>query len=607
MTPLIFTRISEGFQAAADGMDATVEGLVKDARPAVASGVCRAGDLVAQGARSQPLLAATLPFALRDLVKRTPGFAPGDVFIGNDPYAGGSSLADLRMFAPLFVGDEALFFAGSAVRYPDMGGRAAGGFSPGATDVRQEGVRVPWTRLRDRSGEMDEALVELLAANARFPGRLRALLRAQVAGLDAGLERLRGLIERYGAEVVREAEVEMGRRAGAAMGAGIADLPDGWYAFEDVLDGDGVRDRGVRLIVGAEVAGDRLRLSFEGSDGPCVGPLNCGGGLTEAACRVALRHLFPEVAGHTAAFEGVEVVLPEASFVNALAPQPVSGATEVAGRVAEAVIAALAQADPARAGAGSFASACHVSLHGRAEGFGDYLMALSLGGGLGACIRGDGLTNGSGASTGGEMPSLEGLEERYPIRVLEYAVRPGSGGAGRYRGGMGAVFAFEVLRGEAVLTLFGDRGRRGAQGLRRGARGARARVEIVKSSGFKIQDSRFKIETLNLESSILNLESHDDFTSLKSEGVMLGAGDRVRVETPGGGGYGHPYERAIRLVTRDVAEGALTRREAAVQHGVIFFEGSLDYDSPKTFQLRSYPLSVADIEGILDELEEGRV
>ncbi|OGG57209.1 MAG: hypothetical protein A3F84_17330, partial [Candidatus Handelsmanbacteria bacterium RIFCSPLOWO2_12_FULL_64_10] len=408
MTPLIFTRIAEGFQAAADGMDATVEGLVKDARPAVASGVCRAGDLVAQGARSQPLLAATLPFALRGLRDLRPDFAPGDLFVGNDPYAGGSSLADLRMFAPLFAGDEVLFFAGNAVRYADLGGRAVGGFSPGATDVRQEGVRVPWMRLGDRAGGME--LADLLAANARFSDGLRTLLWAQVAGLDAGLGRLRGIVERYGAEVVREAEAEMGRRARAQMAKGIADLPDGRYAFEDVLDGDGVRDRGVRLVVGAEVAGDRLRLSFEGSDWPCVGPLNGAGGLTEAACRVALRHLFPEVPAHTAAFEAVEVVLPEASFVNARAPQPVSGATEVAGRVAEAVIAALAQADPARAGAGSFASACHVSLHGRAEGFGDYLMTLSLGGGLGACIRGDGLTNGCGVSTVGEMPSLEGLE-----------------------------------------------------------------------------------------------------------------------------------------------------------------------------------------------------
>lgn len=208
----------------------------------------------------------------------------------------------------------------------------------------------------------------------------------------------------------------------------------------------------------------------------------------------------------------------------------------------------------------------------------------------------------------GGMPEVEWLEERFPVRVLEYAVRPGSGGAGRYRGGMGVTFAFEVLRGEAVLTVFGDRCRRGAQGLRRGARGACARMVITRRDASAIAQARESGKVGDCENRIsLNSPippfspSAEGGSGMKAEGVILRAGDRVRIDTPGGGGYGHPYERAIRLVTRDVEDGLLTRREAAVQHGVILYQDSLDYDSPKTFQLRNYPLAVADIEGMLED------
>ena len=584
MTPLILNRITERLSAAADGMDASYEGLNRAGLPAVGSGICGPAGLIVHGSLSHPLLAATIPYGLQGMRDKIHGFSPGDVFLGNDPFSGGSSLADLRMFAPFFAKRELLFFVGNVVRYPDLGGRAPGGFSPGATEVHQEGIVIPWRRFRDKEGkEPDPNLVDFLASNARFDERFRGMLQSQVDCLDAGLERLRDLVDRYGVDAVREAEIDMARRAEGALTEEIRDFPDGCYGFEDVLDGDGVVDRGMKIVTTVRVAGQVLQMDFRGSDGPSTGPLNCPSGLTAGACRVALRNLFPGVPAHTAAFHGISISLPESSFLNARSPQPVSGSIEVAGRVAAAVTAALAGGDPARAGAMDFVSACHLSLHGKADGFGDYLMTLSMGGGLGASARGDGLTNGSGFSTFGEMPALEDLEERYPIRVLKYAVRPGSGGAGRYRGGMGVSFSFELLSGEAVLTLFGDRYRRGAEGLMGGTRGAKTGIRIIR--GYETRDPR-------TEQIIL---------PTKAEGIVLKAGDRVLVDTPGGGGYGHPYKRAIRLVSKDLSEGLSTRKQSAMQHGVIFEKDSLDYDSPRTFQLRSTAIALAEIENLMDE------
>ena len=577
----VWTRV----QAAADEMEATL------AREAFSGALAEEGDFAAivcgsdgetwtQSSCSNPFQAALLSLWVSTWRDWEETSEAGTVWVSNDPYLGGSSLCDLRLATAIFSRGVRVGVLACAGHVGDVGGRTAGGVSPGATDVQQEGVRICPTILA-RDWTMDTGILDILSGNSRFPDELKGDLQALVDGLRAGARRATSLYERYDRSLVSACETEVRDHTREATRNALAEIETGVYTCQDRLDGDGVVTGPMHLRTQVNVTRENIEIDLSGTSESATGPMNAPADAIRAASLVAFRHIFPELPTHGAVSGYLDVSISEDSFLNARFPQPVSGSSaEVVPRVVAACVEAFSQGVHGRA-MGSGGGATHLILEGRRNGV-TYRMCLTLGSGGGASGKGDGLNNGDGSTRFIRFQDLEGIERRFPLRVIKYGLRPGSGGSGRYAGGCGCDIVFELLKGPAFLTVFGDRHSRGPGGTHRGTRGHTAEIEIFRDGHWQQLPHRTKVESLEL----------------------LG-GDQVGVATAGGGGYGHPFERAIRLVSRDVRSGHLSCRDAAMRHGVLFeTEDARDYDSAKTFKLRSYRLTAADVEGILDEIEK---
>jgi len=345
---------------------------------------------------------------------------------------------------------------------------------------------------------------------------------------------------------VTEAIAELRRRAAAQMRAHIAAIPDGIYRSKAFVDSDGVVDEPLTIALAIEKEGDTLTLDFSGSSPPCAGPMNSVLATTLSSVYLAVRHVFPDVPISAGAFKPLVVRRPEGTFLDAAYPRPVSGcAAEVSQRIAEAVFAALVQALPDRVTAapagtsGNFALGGHDPARGRG-----YVMYQISGGGYGGHAGGDGLTNGCSTIGISKSPPVEIMEQAFPVLYRQYALREGSGGAGRHRGGFGLAYEVELLRGEARASFVMDHGRTGPQGVLGGKDGAVNEVTVFRDG-------------------VAHVPPHLS----KEQDIPLKAGDRVRVATPGGGGYGDPRERDRRLVEQDIALGYYTREQAQALFG----------------------------------------
>ena len=331
------------------------------------------------------------------------------------------------------------------------------------------------------------------------------------------------------------------------MRAHIRQIPDGIYRSKAFVDSDGVVDAPLTIALSVEKSGDTLTFDFAGSSAPCTGPMNSVLATTLSAVYLAMRHIFPDVPISAGAFEPLIVKRPEGTFLDARYPRPVSGcAAEVSQRIAEAVFAAMVQALPDRVTAapagssGNFALGGHDPARGR-----DFVMYQISGGGYGGNADHDGLTNGCSTIGISKSPPVEIMEQAFPVLYRQYALREGSGGAGKHRGGFGLLYEVELLRGEARASFVMDHGRFGPQGALGGQDGAVNSVSVFRDGG-----------------------AHVPPHLSKEQDISLKAGDRVRVGTPGGGGYGDPRERDPELVRRDVAMGYYTAEEAERLFGV---------------------------------------
>ncbi len=527
----------------------------------------------AQGTKSTPFLTALLGTWLEGLIDQSKAH-DGEVIVSNDPFDGGCSLSDLRVATPIRIKPFGVAWLASAGHYPDIGGRVPGGVCPEAWDVVQEGVRIPAICIA-KQFTPDTSTIDVIGANTRNPLAFKGNLLAQIAALAAGAGRLGALIERFGPDRLAEAAGKAREGSHAALQAALASFSPGTYVCRDRLD-DPECGRPIQLVTTARVEGRRIQLSFEGSELQ-PGSSACPFSAVQAGCLAGLRQLLPDVPASVDLNAVISLARPD-GYLDAVFPHAVSGGNEVAGRVVSGVIEALSQAVHGRgcaADAGGGNLAVLEGLHGGKP----FFLRLAVGSGGGASGRGDGLINIGAPPRRGAFPSIEAIERNYPVRVLRYERRGGSGGAGRYRGGDGTLVEIRVET-EARLTLFIDRGERGAGGHHRGTRGATAAVR-VHTNGHWLSPPP-KVEALNLQ-----------------------PGDCVRLETAGGGGYGHPYERAIRLLSEDMSANVLTRRAVALQHGVLFrSDDPLDYDSAATFKLRSYRLTSADVEALVDEIED---
>ena len=447
------------------------------------------GELVMQ-AEHIPVHLGSMPDAVAVIVSEE--HHEGDLWILNDPYRGGTHLPDITLVSPAFEGDELLGFAGSRAHHADIGGPTPGGMPALSVTLDQEGVVIPPTRA-------DDDLLSELAARMRRPEQRLADLRAQRAANLTGINRLRGLAERHGIELLRTATAEILDYAERRTRAALDRMSDGESSAEDVLEG---LEGDVELRLRAAVRGDSLELDFEGTAEQIEGNLNCPLSVTKAACFYAVRVVCdPDAPPSAGAWRPVAVSAPEGSLLNARPPAAVVGGNvETSSRVADLVFEALASFAPV--GANGQGTMNNVTLATE-----DWTYYETIGGGQGACPDADGPSAEHVAMSNTLNTPIEALETEYPVRVSELSIRHGSGGAGRHRGGDGIVRELEALE-PMRYTLIGERRRHAPQGRDGGEPGATGR-------------------------DLLNREP----VPAKGEGE-LGPGDRLRIETPGGGGLG---------------------------------------------------------------------
>ncbi|OWU84785.1 methylhydantoinase [Oceanicola sp. 22II-s10i] len=565
LDPITLSVIQAGLQQVCDEMDlafsrAAFSPVIAEANDRSDGIYATDGALIAQGAGGLPVFVGVMQYSTRVLVERirdglTPAPQPGDIYIVNDPYLGGTHLMDVRFAKPFYRDGEIFCWLSNTGHWPDTGGAVPGGFSASATSVEQEGLRLPPVRLF-KQGVLDPEIYAIICSNIRVADQRIGDVQAQAAALEVGAERLTALLDGYGDDTVRGAIAELRARAAQQMRAFVAQIPEGRHESVAWVDSDGVVDTPLAIRLAVTRAGDGLVFDFAGSSPPCTGPMNSVMATTLSSVYLAMRHIFPEVPISAGAFEPLTVTGVEGTFLDARYPRPVSGcAAEVSQRIAEAVFAALAPALPDRCTAapagtsGNFALGGHDPERGR-----DFVMYQLSGGGYGGNADHDGLSNGCSTIGISKAPPVEIMEQAFPVLYHHYALHEGSGGAGAQRGGFGLDYALELRRGAARASFVMDHGRVGPQGALGGGDGGVNRVEVIRDG-------------------VAHVPPHLS----KEQDIPLGPGDVVHVRTPGGGGWGDPATRDPEAVAEDVRLGYYSAEAARTLFSVVLdADGGID-------------------------------
>ena len=472
------------------------------------------GETVAMGDH-MPVHLGAMPLSVRHVMNAY-RLAPGDVAIVNDPFAGGTHLPDITAVSAVYIEgvEEPAFYVANRAHHSDVGGMSPGSM-PLAREIYQEGLRIP-PSLLVRGGRLDEDLLRLILANVRTPEERRGDLLAQCMAIRRGRIRLAEIVARYGIETVRRNMRGLQDYSERMMRAALAALPAGSYRFEDWLDDDGVSKRPVRIAIRITLDGGSAVVDFSGSDPQAPGAVNANYAVAVSAAMYVFRCLIAADVPYTAGLlRPIRVVAPEGSVVNAQLPAAMAaGNVETSQRIVDVLLGALASAAPDRIPAASSGTMNNLSLGGwdavRNRPFAYY---ETVAGGMGASAAAPGLDAVHTHMTNSWNTPVEALEHQYPLRVRAYRIRRGSGGAGRHRGGDGIVREIELLA-PCQITLLSDRRKRGPYGLARGRPGKPGRNSLLRRGR------------------VIRLPGKVAFDAR--------AGDVLRIETPGGGGYGDP-------------------------------------------------------------------
>ncbi|MGQ0662811.1 MAG: hydantoinase B/oxoprolinase family protein [Pseudomonadota bacterium] len=549
LDPVTLTVLQHRFRQIAEEMDivldrAAFSPIISEGRDR-ASGLYTAADglLIAQGSTSMPIHIGAMQFAVGTIARKRGPHRPGDIYMINDPYLGGTHLMDMKFVMPVFLGDELFCFLGSSGHWPDIGGAAPGGYATKAVEVQQEGLRIGGIKVY-REGKLDDDLLMMILDNVRVPAQRRGDFHAQVASLRVGEQELRKAIDEYGIATLREAIAQLDALSARLVRDKIARIKPGTYSFEDFMDNDGIDDRELWVRLDLTARPDRLVFDFSRSSPPCRGPLNSVFSTTCSAVYIAFKHVYPEIPMNGGCFRPIEVIAPQRTFLNASYPQPVSGcAAEVSQRIIDVCFGALAQAIPEKLHGAPVGTSINVAIGGYDPGEDRrYIFYFYTGGGHGGYAGGDGISNACTSVGLAKTPPLEVVEQQTPIVFDEYALRPDSCGPGERRGGLGVRYRLRLSRGEGQVSVLGDRAKRGPFGIEGGGSGEVATIEM---------ECRGKTYVPELR--------------MKDENIPIHAGDAIQVETPGGGGYGDPQRRLAQDVATDLARGYVTP-DFAVRH-----------------------------------------
>ncbi|MEM9013349.1 MAG: hydantoinase B/oxoprolinase family protein [Pseudomonadota bacterium] len=504
------------------------------------------GDTLIQGKSGLPIFVGVMAFAVQAVIAKAAEAsdqADGDIWIFNDAHLGGTHLSDMRLVRPYYWRGELFCYLASVGHWHDVGGAVPGNYNPAATDAFQEAFVLPPVRLA-RRGETQQDIVDIVLRNTRLPQSAMGDLNGQLGALDLGVRRMDEVLGEYGADTVSAVLAALADRAETLMRAELATLPDGRWEAEDFLDNDGISPEPLPIRVALEIRDGAMALDFAGSAPVTAGPVNIARPTAIATAYVAIKHLFPDLPANAGVLRPVDIRIPEGTLLSAEFPAPVGGYTETILRMIDVIFSAMAQAAPERAVANAYGTINALSIAGRRANGAPWVMFSFYGGGHGGTPEGDGLNHGNAPISTATIPPLEILEAAYPVMFRQWALRPDSAGAGRHRGGLGAVYEIEVLEEEAQAFLFGERGLYPPAGVAGGDTAACNRFAFEQAEGW---------ETPPLTSKMLGMKLH--------------RGQAVRLETPGGGGYGAAAERTPREVARDVALGYLSAEAATEAYG----------------------------------------
>lgn len=509
-----------------------------------------AGNMVAQGP-DLPIHLGSMPDAVRAVVAAFPDITPGDVFIHNDPYQGGSHLPDVNVVAPAFHHDRLLGYGCVRAHWPDIGSASPGSYGA-VTEIYGEGLRLPPVRLY-RDGKPDPSVEAIIFANVRTPAERLGDLRAQVAANRRAVLRLSELAAKYGADTLLRIMQEVLDYSETMMRAALRALPDGEAEFTDIFDGDGViadgdtEDATFRVKLRISKCGDTITADFAGSDPAVAGPMNAPLTVTASGVFCALKMIADPkslIPPNSGCWRPVTVTAPPGSVVNAQHPSPVVYANhEMSHRIADMVMAAMFAITPGTVMAGSQGTSAVITFGGVDYRTGDRFVSYeSLKGGFGARPNKDGIS--AVASTVSNMSNtpIEILEMSFPLRVEEYTLVPDSGGAGKYRGGLGVRRVWRVLERDAHASVCCERTVTPPFGLDGAHAGGPARLTLI--------------------------PPHGNARKLNSKGGFIApAGSLVVLEAPGSGGYGPPAQRDRVALEADLVDGYVTQAAARREYG----------------------------------------
>lgn len=552
MNPVRLAVLKGRLEQIADEMDATLyrsafNPIIAEAHDA-SHGLYSAttGDTLVQGKSGLPVFVGAMAFAVKaaiDAANQSPqgAFVPGDIWIFNDPYDGGTHLNDFKLVQPFYYKEQLFCCLASVGHWHDVGGAVPGNYNPAATECWAEGMLIPPVRLI-RDGQMQEDIVRILQANSRLPNSVYGDLQGQLAALRIGNQRLTDLLDEYGAPTVSDALTRLRTRAVTLMRSNIKQLPEGSYECEDFLDNDGIIDEplkiAVRLVVDhhSDDGQAQITLDFSGTSPACAGPVNIARSTAVAACYVALKHCFPDVPANAGVLDPIRFEIDEDALINAGLPRPVGGYTETILRMIDVIFGAMAKANPAQGVAMAYGTINALSIAGKRSDGPDkgkpWVMFSFFGGGHGAHASGDGLSHSNAPISMATIPPLEILEASYPVAFTRWELRPGSAGAGQFRGGLGAIYEIELLEQQAQAFVFGERGKFSPQGVVGGQAAMPNEISYCQKG-----------------------EWSSPPMSSKELGIELISGDRIRIASPGGGGYGSAANRDPDAISYDLEQG----------------------------------------------------
>ena len=521
------------------------------------------GQTIAQ-AHHTPSLLAGFEITMRELVRtyRPEDLSPGDVIVTNDPYRGCQHVMDLYAIAPAFHKGELVGFVGNITHHSDLGGVAAGGVAGGIREIYLEGLRLPMVKLV-KGGREDHEIFAIIANQIRVPEKTLGDIRAQISSLMVGIDRIDRLHTKYGSAVVRQATADLLDYSERRMRAGLAKIPPGTYLGEDWIDDDGIGADPIRIDVKLTITADRAIVDLTGSDPQAVGNTNSTIANTWAAAYyVMIATIDPHMPANSGCYRPIEILTTPGTVVDPKPPGAVAARTNCSQKIVEAMFQALSQAIPERVTAGGHAQITTCALSGIDPATGTRFVFTDIqGGGNGARALKDGADGQDSHLPRFMNTPTEAVEMRFPIRIERYELRADTGGAGRTRGSLALRRDIRLLAGPTSFARYADRHKIAPKGMFGGLPGSTGAFELNPGS--------------------------NRAAPLRSKGLdTLEAGDLIRLDLPGAGGYGDPLARDLDAVERDLIDEKISPDAAERDYHVVVDRQRLRIDRARTAQLR---------------------